>query len=172
MRPSTMVNCRKRWMRLIRSRCRSTRQRESRFCIISRAQRPYWNCQHRTTPSSVIGDMKSKSRRRNRYVFILSVTENIMSKLNSAAALVSGVVVFLAVGGAWASGPENHVAVLAPVVNDDTLAAAYIDVAPLNASKIGELVSMLPKVPDAAQLEMVGAMIASTWTKSFQDAGG
>src|SRR3954452_21960377 len=96
-----------------------------------------------------------------------------MSKLmNSAAAFVLGAVAFLAVAGAWAAGPENHAAVLAPVINDDTLAAAYVDVAPLNSERIGELVSMLPKIPGAGQFEMVGAMIASTWAKSFQDAGG
>ncbi len=71
-----------------------------------------------------------------------------------------------------AAEPVDHEAVLSPFVNDDTLAAAYIDFSSFNAANIGELVSSLPKLPQAAQAEMLGAMMFSGLAKNFQDAGG
>jgi hypothetical protein len=72
----------------------------------------------------------------------------------------------------FAAEPVNHATVLGPYVNDDTLAAAYVDIASLNAANMGELFALVPKLPQQAQAEMVGFMMISTWAKGFQDAGG
>src|SRR4051794_15304748 len=78
----------------------------------------------------------------------------------------------LSLARVYAADPISHATVLAPYVNDDTLALAYIDVASLNAANIGELFSLVPKLPDLAQAEMGGFMIVSSWIKSFQEVGG
>ena len=73
---------------------------------------------------------------------------------------------------ASAADPVDQAAVLAPFVNDDTFAIAYIDVGSLNAKNLGDLFASLPKLPDQEQAEMLGFTMVSGWVKSFQDAGG
>ncbi len=89
----------------------------------------------------------------------------------TTVALIFGLVVAVA-QDQLAAAPINHLAAIAPFVNDDTFAVAYIDVGSLNAANLGELFAMLPKPADQVQAEMLGFAVVSSWVKSFQARGG
>ncbi len=67
----------------------------------------------------------------------------------------------------------NHAAVLAPFVNDDTFAVAYVDVDPINvAEHAGQLMKLLPKASGDAQSWTLGVTMADGLVGQFQQAGG
>ena len=63
----------------------------------------------------------------------------------------------------------NPAAVLAPYVNDDTFAAAYVDV---GSVKVADLLQVMPQVSGVPQSWMLGAMMLDGVVRRYQEAGG
>jgi prepilin-type processing-associated H-X9-DG protein len=72
-----------------------------------------------------------------------------------------------------AAEQENTAAIIAPFVNDDTVAAAYIDATQLKvAENVSNALQLLKTKPGDAQSAALGAMMIDGMLHRFQQAGG
>src|SRR5258707_8191760 len=78
----------------------------------------------------------------------------------------------------FAAEPVNHAAVLAPLVNQDTFAVAYADIASLDLPKDREailtpqMLIIMQSFPVEVQAQIFIAAMAETFAVRFREAGG
>ncbi|MEX0642230.1 MAG: hypothetical protein WD468_05990, partial [Pirellulales bacterium] len=94
------------------------------------------------------------------------------SRSSIVSSVVFAILAFPTVG--FAATPINHAAVLAPFLNDDTFAVAYLDVAELlisDANGAGKLLDVLPQLGDNGQASLTALRSVITGVENLRAAG-